>query len=81
MALEYGLKSFRISKSLQNYQEAHNQRDVGGSADNAKECGRHGRADEISHTAVMGAEAASGGGWAKSNPDRRPIIRNRLTAP
>jgi hypothetical protein len=63
------------------HQEEHDQCDVGGSADDAEECGRHGLADEISHSLVMGAEAAFGCGWAKSNPEHRPIIRNRVIAP
>jgi hypothetical protein len=63
------------------HQEEHDQRDVGGSGDDAKECWRHARAGEISRTSVMGARAAFGGGCAKSNPEHRPIIRNRVIAP
>jgi hypothetical protein len=62
-------------------QEEYDQGYVGRSADNAKECGRHGRADEISDNSVMGAGPALGCSWAKSNPEHLPIIRNRCNAP
>jgi hypothetical protein len=42
----------------QLHQEEHDQRDVGRSADDAKECGRHDRADQISDISVIGAGAA-----------------------
>jgi hypothetical protein len=41
-------------------QEEYDQGYVGRSADNAKESGRHGRADEISDNSVMGAGSAPG---------------------
>ena len=64
----------------QLHQEKYDQGYVGRSADNAKECGRHGRADEISDNSVMGAGPALGCSWAKSNPEHAPIIRNRCIA-
>jgi hypothetical protein len=62
-------------------QEEYDQGYVGRSADDAKECGRHGRADEISDNSVMGAGSALGCSWEKSNPEHAPIIRNRCIAP
>jgi hypothetical protein len=61
-------------------QEEYDQGYVGRPADNAKECGRHGRADEISDNSVMCAGPALGCSWAKSNPEHAPIIRNRCIA-
>jgi hypothetical protein len=68
-------------RQRQLHQQEHDHRDVGGSADDAKDCGCHDRADQISHVSVISAEAAFGFLWWNSNPQRTPIIRNCRIAP
>jgi hypothetical protein len=64
----------------QLHQEEEDQGDVGRSADSAKECGHHDRADQMFDTSVMGAGPAFGCSWAKSNAEHEPNIRNRHIA-
>jgi hypothetical protein len=63
------------------HQEEPDEGDVGRSADNAKECGRHFRADQLSDIPAMRAGPAFGCSWAKSNAEHAPIIGNRHIAP